>query len=187
MVRALHAGTKTQTRRTIKTVFPECIGSAPHETVQGAYWFFDGADKPLQLLPCPFGKPGDRLWVKETHGYGGNADTPELYYRATEPDAPVRGNWRSSLFMRREDSRILLEITSVAASRLQTISEADAKAEGLYQDQAGRLTTWSASQEEKEFLNPIDAYRDLWASINGTRSWNTNPWVWVITFQRIFQ
>lgn len=187
MVQALFAGTKTQTRRTVKNVFPEAVRSVRHEQVDGAYWFYDRADKPLQLLPCPYGKPGDHLWVKETHGYGGEPSMPALYYRATEPEAPIRGNWKSSLFMRREDSRILLEITSIGASRLQNISDEDAKAEGLYQDQAGRLTTWSASQESKEFLNPIEAYRDLWESINGTSSWDANPWVWVIEFRRILQ
>lgn len=185
MVQALLAGRKSQTRRMIKNVFPECVRSARHEHVGGAYWFFDRADKPLQLLPCPYGKPGDRLWVKETHGYGGDARTPALFYRATDSETSIRGNWKSSLFMKREDSRILLEIISVYASRLQNINEADAKAEGLFQDQAGRLTTWSASQEAKEFLNPIDAYRDLWESINGSGSWNINPWVWVIKFEMI--
>lgn len=186
MVRALFTGTKTQTRRVIKSVFPECVRSSRHDQLEGAYWFYNRAGRPLQLLPCPYGKPGDLLWVKETHGYGGDADKPVLFYRATDPETSIRGNWKSSLFMRREDSRILLEIVSIDASRLHDISETDAKAEGLYQDQAGRLTTWSASQEAQEFLHPIDAYRDLWESINGSSSWNVNPWVWVIKFNKIF-
>jgi hypothetical protein len=132
---------------------------------------------------CRYGAPGDRLWVRETWQRNiGNG--PPIIYRADHGEAtgvykpdPASGaweiavsGWRPSIFMRRLDSRILLEITDVRVERLQEISEDDARAEGY-------------SPKSHHF--PTGWFRDIWESINGTGSWDANPWVWAITFRRL--
>lgn len=154
------------------------------------------------LALCPYGHPGEQLWVKETtYNVEDSGWVGPVYVESDEgrqaaewgygeyddPDfiEPYDLKKRSSLFMTRAMSRVLLEIVSVRVERLQNLSEADAIAEGLFQDKAGRWTTWSATEAHREHLNPIEAYRELWESINGCGSWAANPWVWVISFRRI--
>lgn len=81
--------------------------------------------------------------------------------------------------MPRVACRILLEITAVRVERLQDITEDQAKAEGA-----------CTSAVEAFQVTGVDrpagfAFRDLWTSINGTESWETNPWVWVVEFKRV--
>jgi hypothetical protein len=208
MVRAVLAVTKTQTRRIVK---PQPLDDAPelatHLARRGHYEWFNREDQ--CSWKCPYGAPGDRLWVREawadltaTHGQRWERFNEEtrLYERGTHPfiwyradgDQPDTGNgalnqerWRPSIYLPRWASRILLEVTGVRIERLQEISEADAIAEGLFKDQAVRWTTWSATEEHREHLTPIEAYRELWEAINGRGSWDANPWVWVISFRRI--
>lgn len=160
MVRALLAGTKTQTRRAVKFV-----SSADFET------FLNNV--PNKTACCPYGKPGDRLWVRETH----LPKASGTIYRAdfSEFEAAglggMYGGWKPSIFCRREHSRILLEITSVRVERLQDISDADAIAEGV----GGDVTVTPCFAVER--------YRATWESINGAGSWDANPWVWCISFE----
>jgi len=98
-----------------------------------------------------------------------------MYYRADgepqfeAPEGPIP--WRPSIFMPRWASRITLEVTGVRVERLQSISEADAAAEGVYTDPA---------------CPAYDAYRVLWDQINAKLApWASNPWVWVIEFKRV--
>ena len=128
------------------------------------------------------GQPGDKLWVRETwrrvEGY--------IDYRATINKEQHYGDsdaWRPSIFMRRGDSRITLEITGVRVERLQDISEKDAKAEGLARDPA-HPGVWTWPGYPSGSTNPIYAYHLLWDSINGKAyPWDSNPWVWVIEFR----
>lgn len=157
----------------------------------------------------PYGHPGDRLYVKETFFAWGHWEQrrdawhfsdmtidsgKEYRYAATHvgDNGPrqrgsVTPQWwkRPAIFMPMAASRILLEITGVRVERLNDISEADAISEGLYQDRAGRWTTWSATEQSREHLNPIEAYRELWEQINGNKSWSANPWVWVVEFRML--
>ncbi len=195
MVRALLAGTKTQTRRVVKPQPTGFVGG-PGVTLT------DGSPAPLTPLDetvepygreicCPYGQPGDRLWVRETWDFlpdgvlaNGKA--------ATEPNQAVIRYWadtslefrtvphdfnpmiynrekrRPSIHMPRWASRITLEITGVRVERLQDISEADAMAEGVYTDPA---------------CPARDAFESLWEQINGPGSWDANPWVWVVEFK----
>ena len=121
---------------------------------------------------CPYGKPGDRIWVRETHLIRG-AGTVVDYRADMDPiDAAGHGafygGWKPSLFMRREHSRITLEVVNVRVERLQGISEEDAIAEGIPCGCDNII---------------IDTFAALWQKINGPGSWEANPWVWVVGFK----
>ncbi|MDB5814011.1 MAG: hypothetical protein JWN23_1128 [Rhodocyclales bacterium] len=113
-----------------------------------------------------------------------------MYYRADgdpefeAPEGPTP--WRPSIHMPRWASRILLEVTGVRVESLQEISDADAIAEGIhpYAVYGGKVESWKGTETlECARVSPIDAYRDLWESINGEGSWDANPWVWTISFK----
>jgi hypothetical protein len=199
MVKALLAGTKTQTRRIVK---PQSL--------------FDGKDGILRLHPnqqgSPYGEVGDRLWVRETWaltwfstdietGYAddwGNVNKNRLdqiqgvedlrscekvVFDADgkwEPRKEDRGfNWKPSIFMPRWASRITLEITSVRVERLQDISETDAIAEGITMAEFPKCV-WPGDWTAR------DAFAVLWDKINGKRaSWADNPWVWIVEFKKM--
>jgi hypothetical protein len=181
MVRALQGGSKTQTRRAVKST--------------GADFAHGDAGR------SPYGHVGDRLWVRETFFAFGRwatrfnerkgrdewafvdmtAECNEAYrYAADEPDLPLAQGrsrtpaWhaRPALFMPRAASRILLDVTGVRVERLQDISEADAMAEGVGQ------------QAPDDATAARDWYAGLWERINGAGSWDANPWVWVVTFEQ---
>lgn len=173
----------------------------PHQGKFGAFIQRDSLNgrKELDILPSDYGAPGDRLWVKETFKHIGNkceSSTPErvsatvVYQSDGETrecgnyecftKAPrekwwneTRAIWKPSIFMRREFSRINLEITAVRVERLQDISAQDARAEGV------------RGHDNQVDANAIGRYRELWESINGKESWAANPWVWVIEFKKL--
>ena len=175
-VRAILDGRKTQTRRVIKPQ-PKFIGApnVPFKT--------DDAN-PKGIINCPYGKVGDRLWVRETvffetfhqqsdeelKRYGFNPNIGVWVYRADNHDYPtITANWTSPMFMPREASRITLQITDIRVERVQDITEEDAIAEGV------------------ESFNTVASYSYLWDSLNAKRGypWENNPWVWVISFKRV--
>lgn len=174
MVRAILAGRKTQTRRIVKPLHMATV---------------DSEQFPI-LAMCPYGSPGDQLWVREAfihepadYCWEASVSIPcrpaFTVYRA-DHEVDTRGaGWKPSIHMPRWASRITLEITDVRVERLQDISEADAKAEGV--SMPDRTPTppdfWSYQQE----------FRHLWEQINGPGSWNANPWVWVIEFKKLEQ
>jgi hypothetical protein len=82
--------------------------------------------------------------------------------------------------MPRWASRITLEITGIKVERLQDITDADAIAEGV-----GPFANIQTIDCETE--SPRRTFKGLWESINGTGSWDSNPWLWVISFRRIHQ
>lgn len=211
MVRAILSGQKTQTRRVVKHKWlPKANGKpVPTDVVVRA------GDPPFMYREtCPYGQPGDRLWVRETWQgplwdedgpFPENGYTPEYCeYRADEGNTPwfvdADGNehncWRPSIHMPRWACRIVLEIVSVRVERLQDISEADAKAEGILADSFEhngqlyfrdyRLSDAEASTQPA-LKSPIESFRSLWESINGPESWLANHWVWVVEFKRVQQ
>jgi hypothetical protein len=121
-----------------------------------------------------------RLWLKETFVSGtfkGGVREWWVRYRATdEADVPEGTKWRPSIFMPRQLSRITLEVTAVRVERLQDITDNDAMAEGISEDDVLRIgALWAR-----------DAFKALWDSINGKRAaWVSNPWVAVVTFRRL--
>lgn len=211
MVRAILDGRKTQTRRMVK--------AAPHSQAEGVQHFegvrwdwlrYDGLR--LDTFKCPYGKPGDRLWVRETT-WECIDNNDRLHYAA---DGPVRDTdlrryrRRPSIHMPKWASRITLEVTAVRVERLQDISEEDAVAEGCYtNEQYGDMAgceegLWPCPNCEgyqvhggigpnmgwievdcKTCDNAAKRLKSLWESINGPDSWAANPWVWVIEFNRV--
>lgn len=208
MVRALLAGTKTQTRRMVKNVkhlpnwgsssgrvggawlqgSPAALGlrergdhwscvlegdALRQMCTQQAYGWGAGAG-------CPYGVPGDRLWVRESHWWFKDEHDPVTGYfppKLTAHDVEYRADgekpgrvWRPSIHMPRWASRITLEVTDVRVERLQSISTSDAWAEGI---------------PSSPDVDPVHQYHDLWESINGAGSWDANPWVWAVSFKRI--
>lgn len=148
-------------------------------------WHPDEPEEVVQYRVRSVNRPGDTLWVKETFQSGDIAqnDPPGAVYRATDPDWENVGGWKwkPSIFMRRSQSRITLEVESVRVERLQDISEADAIAEGV-----DHTTPFKWRKDEWQNKTPnIARYAGLWELINGAGSWDRNPWVWVISFKRI--
>jgi hypothetical protein len=181
MVRAILEGRKTQTRRVVK--------SQPTGVVHAR---LNGEPAAATCCPieqaeargCQYGKHGDRLWVKETwraDDYDPKNPKRTIYVADVPADVirETKGiiKCRPSIFMPRNRSRITLEIVSVRVERLQEITETDAIAEGC-QD-------WELCEGVKMWRSPVEAYGELWDSINGEGAWNVNPWVWVIEFKRV--
>lgn len=147
MVLALLAGSKTQTRRVVKAQPPETHGWAgwvTSSTVKAdegkAAWDGGmGSARPQHLVRCPYGKPGDLLWVRESFRLCAEADTTpprdtdeayRIWYEADAPHQPGAGKPRRAFHMPRWASRLTLRITDVRVQRLQEISREDAIAEG---------------------------------------------------------
>lgn len=206
MVRALLAGTKTQTRRVLKQATGPSLSVGIDDDAPGVAelsWLYgDGpghdVDEQIKRVACPHGQPGDRLWVRETFakviGQSGGWIETDYFATYTHGDRlgdtlGIKKRWTPSIHMPRAASRILLEIAGVRVERLQDISEADARAEGLIPAR-GPLGSQMWEYSEKtggQFSDPRVAFHMLWESINGPGSWQTNPWVWVIDFKRIEQ
>jgi hypothetical protein len=223
MVRALLDGQKTQTRRPMK-VQPSVYVPGPnvhkpkHDAPyfdaycgaqktdlnprgQGGHWCWwtpddrQGAD----WIKCPYGVPGDRLWVRETWGlndskYQGGpipAERPAdlidggLVFFATEDDAEIRHEMpcRPSIHMPRWASRLTLEITDVRVERVQAISDADAEAEGIRHSSLGD-TVWAGMLGVPREICPAKtAFAILWMDVYGQEGWIADPWTWVVDFR----
>lgn len=209
MVRAILDGRKTQTRRVVKERhFPadfhtDALRVGVIEALEE--WYGSGRG---DVLPAPYGQPGDRLWVRETwalvrpqvydsftndwsdpHGWEGPApkERPSGYALAfAADDHPShfddRGfHWRPSIHMPRWASRLTLDVVRVRVERLQDISEADAQVEGV------ERLTGSLSSLFRSYTSPAiglatarESFRTLWHALHGRESWDANPWVWVI-------
>jgi hypothetical protein len=199
MVCAILKG-KTQTRR------PVSFRSHPNYTepmkqpewvVAGETCWMDPAH-PVRgghvIRRCPFGKPGDELWVKETWcqqytdtGYAvftadGDLDSTCCWYRATTPDVERvddegwgtgKSPWSPSIHMPRWASRITLVIDAVRVERLQQISLSDCAAEGA-----------PPTHEDDQVWDSTETFRELWDRFNPKHPWSANDWVWVVMFHR---
>jgi len=185
MVKAILDGRKTVTRRVVKPQPPanaHQVETWHHPDTKPRFFTWTTAGEisdQWEPLPCPYGQPGEKLWVRETwmdllgtgierktgdHGrYAYAADTPPGSYGDDQRKA-YGLKWRPSIHMPRAASRITLEVTDVRVERLGDVSESDARAEGV---------------------QSVAEFKELWASINGPSSWDANPWVWVVEFKRV--
>jgi hypothetical protein len=215
MVRAILDGRKTQTRRVVKQAFGQCgDGMGPVARVcepctesgfRAVYTDdMDPGWKPLRLpgrhgFPCPYGVPGDRLWVRETwapgwtyggachcvfyrsdgSGWIGDSDHPVTAvsrgeFGLTEGgpscSAPSRTKWRPSIHMPRWASRITLEVTDVRVERVRSISASDALAEGSYLGKCPCLS----DRPPRDYFDA--AFQQHWCHVHGdefTRLWDS--------------
>ncbi|HEJ9941616.1 hypothetical protein GHV48_25980 [Pseudomonas aeruginosa] len=208
MVRAILDGRKTVTRRVMK---PQPIPSRSgghhwpckvHQSmlhVERELQNGEGCWCGLVEAACPYGQPGDRLWVRETWAADAQVDAIEpsdlsqgepiwypadLSVRQTGCSMISKGRVRPSIHMPRWACRILLEITAVRVERLQDISEEQALAEGVRSEPCDHarqacadIGCWGDTAK--------GAFGFLWESLNGEGSWAANPWVWVIEFKRV--
>ena len=200
MVRALLSDTKTQTRRIVKGA-PDDWAPVGPETFSPTVTDRHGDEQPVPdsfgagdadgdcWIRCPYGQPGDRLWVREAWDFipEGDPGTPncagirywaDAAYELCSPPSTFnplmygKEKVRPSIHMPRWASRITLEVTIVRVERLHDISRGDAMAEGC------------PFPNMAQGHDPRHWYAELWEQINGAGSWNANPWVWVIEFRR---
>jgi len=194
MVRAIIDGRKTQTRQLIKPQpHPDFLARGvveirPQWPLQdGVRWFME--DGCSELRACPYGGPGDTLWLRETWAPdrlwkpGETITEPErVIYRADESRRRVDhcyvGRWRPSIHMPRWASRLTLEITGVRVERVHDIDGMDALAEGVLIPDGGSY--------DERLPQYREAFRELWDSTYAKKGfgWDTNPWVWVIDFKK---
>ena len=200
MVRAILEGRKTVTRRIVK--WPAWANAEDAEQqaalVRDRALAFYRDGRAIKTLRCPFGAPGSQLWVREqfsySYGTGVEDRSPCWYWADGQPDY---GDWSRpvpSIHMPRWASRITLEVTGVRVERLNSISREDVLAEGC---QVPRCQKCGYTRGdclihmdhhlcgEPTPCHEVSAYRELWESINGTGSWDENPWVWVVEFRRV--
>lgn len=187
MVRAILDGKKTQTRRVVKFIDRRRL--------------YPGGSE----IRCPYGQPGDRLWIREAWAtvkwYDhlkpsaipmGDDRWPTVWYNSHpraaasialnkfDDDSPV-GKTRPSIHMPRWASRITLEVVSVRVDLVQAITGSDVLAEGVDNGKSN-----PAMGERWENMQRM-AFSELWNSINKKRghAWESNPWVWVVEFRTV--
>lgn len=179
MVRASQSGLKTQTRRVVKAVRQN------NTLLIGKY------SKTImhvldERLPCPYGQPGDRLWVREAWRVHKDADhlpprdlprALTIRYEADHMRDAECGKYRPPMFMPRWACRLVLEIRSVRVERLQDISEADCIAEGCPGGH-GAIIGYPYH------ATPFEHFRWVWEQCYGKESWDANPFVWVLEYRR---
>lgn len=215
MVQAILAGRKTMTRRVVKPQpdtehKPSLVPRSLQNENDWGKWYWDSPEGETILKPCPYGKPGDLLWVRESMY---QVWEEGVFYSAdnTPWDCPADFAYRSgncaipSIHIPKAAARIWLEVTGVRVERLHEINPHDACNEGVeYWNidgeamEGGELQadfknyTWTERKERNPnyedrnfptFANAVDSFRTLWQSINGPGSWEANPWVWVVSFR----
>jgi len=219
MVNAIREGRKTQTRRVVRPQ-PEPMSPFAPAALPGDWtWHRGGCSYTVSNSPhgpadiaddCPYGVPGDRLWVREkwrphwTEELGACICYVDGSLRKPRGLTEYQGHrfmdmigdydennpspWRPSIHMPRWACRLVLEVVSVRVERVQEITSDDAGAEGV----------GSAIWESCRWKHPIGVWPDgegrsversnfasLWQEINGNGSWAVNPWVWVIEFKKV--
>lgn len=171
------------------------------------YWRNDCApNQRISTFYSPYGPSGDRLWVRETWGiFSVDSGTVSIGFKQRIPEgktiadtdgglnvlnvdaeivkwSELRINtdkWRPSIFMPRWASRLSLEITGIRVERVQDISEADAKAEGVQLSDE-----WTGCADDLSGYYR-EAFQFLWDDTNGKGAWDRNDWTWVVDFKRI--
>lgn len=179
MIHAILTGKKTMTRRTkgLNKV-NQCPEDFEFYRIHNGVAKFCGRNNALNevYIKCPYGTPGDILWVRETFQHtrclniNPEDDTYGYVYKADrQPWKDIDGwKWKPGIHMPKEAARIFLKITDVGIERICDISDDDAIREGI-------ISTAS----------PRTSFKVLWEDINGPESWGANPWVWVVSFERI--
>lgn len=181
MVQALLAGRKSQTRRILKPQPPQQFSN-----FGGAIAFV--TDKTLNhTVLCPFGRPGNLLWVRENFCFADSfEDGKEVrtYSYKASPLTKLKVKWKPSIHMPKDAARIWLKVTNVRVERLKDISKEDALAEGVFEIEKDEAYK-DYMKQAGSYAGPIGSFFSLWESINGIDSLLANPWVWVVEFEVI--
>lgn len=187
-VRSIFINHKTMTRRTRGL---KSINADPDNWISDGWAFdrpggiamFHSRDKNLTpQFRCPYGGPGDHLWVREAHWIrpertpsmmreGASRWPPILYSADGDDDFCRKNNWKrgNALYMPRSASRATLELTEVRVERLHDMDDFDCVQEGL----------------DLEVDHAMPKFIEVWDTLNGAGSYNANPWVWVLVFRLI--
>ncbi len=205
MVKAILDGRKTQTRRLVKPNYHD--GDAGFNVVTmantGAFCYieyYDEYERSTERRMNPPYNVDDILWVRETwckwwmpHGewyYCYKASEREGNKRPIGPeydDAWETIPWKPSIHMPKDAARIFLRVTDVRVELLQSMSEDDAIAEGAsggeYMDEWGNCV--GIEYPRNDFAHIWD--RTIKKADIPRYGWETNPWVWVIEFERTEQ
>jgi len=210
MVQAILDGRKTMTRRIMKPqpwVFSQPDNGIEDPAHEEWNWpipksEFKGEAIGMISHPsafykyCPYGQPGDVLWVREGFApFVGMIRQPRDYkYKADNNALHKDVKWKPSIHMPKSACRLFLEVASVKVERLQDITESDAIAEGIESDPLGPVEihdheelfykNYQFPESKFRYVDAKKSFASLWMSIHGSESWNQNPWVWVIEFKR---
>lgn len=213
MVKAILEGRKKQTRRIVKTgKFLQSdfdltvLKNNVHVTMKDGIVFNTKCGKPAKsmqdkIISCPYGKEGDILWVRETfvkamisedgespikgeslkYWYAADNEWTKHEWQHDNKDDPQSApKWKPSIHMPKEACRLFLRIRNIKVERVQDISEEDATMEGApFQNNA---ISYDGEHYKGSYKN---GFKTLWQSINGKESWERNPFVWCISFERI--
>ncbi|OEC59480.1 hypothetical protein [Pseudomonas sp. ENNP23] len=213
MVRAIHSGEKTVTRRIVKPQYnegPWSVRTAEtprHERHTHDWWLPDGT-RPYAALPhCPYGQPGDRLWVREgfwqagewTSAYPeGDCDhwvgSKRIHFRAdgeppNEPNRHYPNGLRNGSYAAADPHRVWRARPSIHMPRwasrilLEIIAVRVERLQDISDEQALAEGVDQTNTSIPGYAR--QRFHDLWESINGAESWAANPWVWVVEFRRI--
>lgn len=171
MVQAILDGRKTQTRRVVQLTnyHPSLKHKQPEVMKIEDFKVYDANGDFDGNLRMKYGNIGDILWVRETF----TTWNEEFCYKADNLRENKLLSWKPSIHMPKEAARIFLKIKNVRVERLHDVSRGDCMSEGCPFPNIARET------------NPKEWFTSLWKSINGEESWNSNPWVWVIEFERV--
>ena len=194
MVNAILRGNKTMTRRLVKMYEK----SDAHPNRQNPTWLRENKT-------CPYGEVGDILWVREScvwvmldHAHDlleGVKDRNQWVYKASVHEDFMKYakekygyKWKPSIHMPKSACRIFLKITNIKVEKLQDIDSGDAISEGIefwWSDLFSEYRYKDYANVKSDWRSPISSFQSLWASINGFDSWDENPWVWVIEFEKV--
>lgn len=194
MVQSILEGRKKMTRRVVKGISPDSKYLPEHKLHDATFlepqeFEKPDAEKMASVINCPYGKPGDLLWVRETFKVDEvdhNLNPVSFYYLADNEESRRTGiKFKPSIHMPKAAARIWLRITDVRIERLHEINDEDAIMEGIFFHEG--LQGYSTDVHGSNFhcSKPINSFCKLWVSINGPESWDSNPWVWVVSFKVI--
>jgi hypothetical protein len=185
MVVSIDKDRKTQTRRTtsLKDINKEPERYTLKEFKDGVATFVFNKGKyefDIIKIKCPYGNVGDLIWVRETWA----EINGDIIYKSSG-DTMFPPIWKPSIHMSKKHSRIWLSNEGVRIERLLDISDEDCLKEGVYFDKDSGY--YFISDAAIIGNTAFEAFESLWIEINGIKSWESNPWVWVIDFKKILK
>jgi hypothetical protein len=192
MVQAILEGRKTQTRRIVKKNIPENVTTIDRYNKTGQFTLWENRKIVSQIGESPYGQPGDILWVRETFKaelVDVTGKAVSYYYLADNPAAKSTSNkFKPSIHMPKAAARIWLEIIEVKVEKLESISDEDARAEGIHYV-VDKITGFCGF----DYLNggynlmtrPWNSFMSLWRKVHDIERYKPtgNPWVWVVKFK----